>query len=88
MALIVCVPVVALAIWFITGPPGIGDVGYANSKIKIGMTKAEVRALLGTPHRQCQDEWSYWETRLGCGNILRVSFGDDQQVISSEGWGH
>jgi hypothetical protein len=74
-----------IAIVVLTTRPGIGDVEVAKSKIKNGMSKAEVRSLLGVPHRDRGDEWDYWDSRF-VGSILRVHFGDDGQVASSESW--
>jgi outer membrane protein assembly factor BamE (lipoprotein component of BamABCDE complex) len=72
----------------LTTRPGIGDVEQAQSKIKNGMSKDEVRSLLGEPHLQGSeggDEWDYWQTRF-VSSILRVYFGPDGRVASSEWW--
>lgn len=65
--------------------PGIGDVEKAQSKIKTGMTKDEVRSVLGRPHEDEGDEWIYWETRFADAKLL-VRFGDDNRVTSSAWW--
>jgi hypothetical protein len=67
-------------------PPGVGDVERANRKIKNGMSKDEVRSMLGIPHVDGGNEWRYWEDRLAS-SILRVQFGPDDRVTSSEWWG-
>jgi hypothetical protein len=90
LMLVVCAPFLAVAVWlatvFLTIRPGIGDVEVAHSQIKKGMSKDEVRSLLGTPHREESYEWDYWNSRF-VGWILRVHFGDGGQVTSSECWG-
>jgi hypothetical protein len=89
LTLVLCTPFLAVAIWLgtviITIRPGIGDVEVAQSKIKNGMSKGEVRSVLGAPHRDGEQEWDYWDTRFA-GSILRVHFGEDGQVTSSECW--
>ncbi len=71
--------------------PGIGDVERAQSKIAKGMSKEEVRSLLGRPHRQVTDktktfsQWDYWET-VFVGSVLRIEFGPDDRVTSSAWW--
>jgi hypothetical protein len=65
--------------------PGVGDVGRAQRKIKDGMSKDEVRLMLGIPHVDGGNEWDYWEHRF-VGSILRVHFGPDDRVASSEWW--
>jgi outer membrane protein assembly factor BamE (lipoprotein component of BamABCDE complex) len=72
--------------------PSIGDVEQAQTKIKPGMTKDEVRAVLGRPHRQGEygqygTEWDYWETMF-VGSVLRVYFGPDGRVRGSQWWVH
>ncbi|WP_439623810.1 outer membrane protein assembly factor BamE domain-containing protein [Gemmata sp.] len=84
LVLVLCVPIVIVAIWLATARPGIGDVDVAKSKIKNGMTKDQVRSVLGAPH-QDGGTWLYWNTRLG-DSILRVHFGDDHCVISTDCW--
>lgn len=69
----------------------IGPVEQAQTKIKVGMTKEEVRSLFGLPHQQEKDEWEYFETEtLFGGSGLRVHFGRDGLVTKSEqfegGW--
>jgi hypothetical protein len=89
LALVLCAPILAVAVWLatvvLTTRPGIGDVEVAKNKIKNGMSKNEVRSVLGDPHRDRGDEWDYWDTRFA-GSILRVHFGDSDQVTSSEWW--
>jgi hypothetical protein len=64
---------------------GIGDVERAQSKIAIGMSKDKVRSLLGHPYREEADEWDYWANAfVGC--VLRIHFGPDDCVTSSECW--
>jgi hypothetical protein len=87
----VCVAVCAV----VFGPAairsgGIGDADQAESKINCGMTKEEVRALLGGPHEVIGvsisyggvrgEEWLYYETWLGGGSLLKVHFGPDDRV--------
>lgn len=69
---------------------GIGDVELAQTKIKPGMTKDEVHSLLGRPHRkgeygQYGAEWDYYET-IFVGSVLRINFGVDDRVTSTEWW--
>ncbi|HTU23601.1 MAG TPA: outer membrane protein assembly factor BamE [Gemmataceae bacterium] len=89
LTLVLCTPFLAVAIWLaavvLTTGPGIGDVEVAQSKIKPGMSKHEVRSVLGAPHVDRGNEWDYWDTRFA-GSILRVRFGDDGQLTSSEWW--
>ena len=66
--------------------PGIGDVERAKSKIEPGMTKDEVRAVLGGPHRQETDQWTYWDSSIVLGSVLRIRFGPDDRVTSSDWW--
>ena len=90
LVLVVCVPILEvafdLATFALKSPPGIGGVELAQSKIKNGMSKDEVRSVLGAPHRDRGGEWDYWDSRLFVGSVLRVHFGDDDQVILSEWW--
>jgi hypothetical protein len=69
--------------------PGIGDVERAKKKIKPGMTKDEVRALLGRPHRRFdgpeESAWSYWDT-VFADSVLRIHFGPDGRVTNTESW--
>ncbi len=70
--------------------PGIGDVGEAQKRIKPGMTKDEVRAILGRPRHEMEygrdgSEWRYWETMM-VGSVLEIDFGPDDCVTSSEWW--
>ena len=75
-----------IATVLLTTRPGVGDVELAQSKIKNGMTKDQVRSVLGAPHREERYEWEYWNSRLFAGSRLRVHFGEDGQVTSSEWW--
>jgi hypothetical protein len=50
------------------------------------MTKDEVRAVLGGPHRQETDRWTYWDSSLVLGSVLRNYFGPDDRVTSSSWW--
>lgn len=65
---------------------GVGDAEQAQRKIRVGMSKAEVRAALGRPHRGEGNEWDYWDSALVVGCVLRVHFGDDDRVTDSEWW--
>ena len=55
LVLVVCVPILEvafdLATFALKSPPGVGGVELAQSKIKNGMSKDEVRSVLGAPHR-------------------------------------
>jgi hypothetical protein len=74
--------------------PGIGSVERAKSKIKTGMTKDEVRALLGRPHvelmaipdRDLMEEWLYYDSRWLVGSKLSIGFGCDDRVIWISTW--
>ena len=70
---------------FIPIPSGIGDTETAQAMIKIGMSKEEVRSILGPPNRDDDDQWDYWDSAFA-GSILRVHFGQDNRVTSSEWW--
>jgi hypothetical protein len=63
--------------------PGIGNPEKAKAKIEIGMSKDEVRSLLGRPHQTSEDgrgdDWAY---HCGGGVILLVYFGPDDRVTS------
>src|SRR3954465_4149577 len=70
--------------------PGIGDPEQAKTKIKNGMTRDEVRSLLGPPHgrgddRQDAIDWTYRCDFFG-GTRFRVHFGPDSRVTSTEWW--
>jgi hypothetical protein len=70
--------------------PGIGDPEEAKIKIKEGMTKEEVRALLGRPHwprdgSESGDQWTY-RCDFGGGTRFRVYFGRDGRVTHREWW--
>jgi outer membrane protein assembly factor BamE (lipoprotein component of BamABCDE complex) len=69
--------------------PGIGDPEQAKAKIRGGMTKDEVRSVLGRPHGQWDgphgSRWVYRSDAVGsC--LLSVEFGPDDRVTSSEWW--
>jgi len=83
--LIICGPYLLMGVQIALTRPGIGDVKQAQRKIKDGMSKDEVRALLGSPHREDSDEWDYWSNKfVDC--ILRIHFGPDGRVTDSECW--
>jgi outer membrane protein assembly factor BamE (lipoprotein component of BamABCDE complex) len=65
--------------------PGIGDVQHAHDQIEMGMTKGEVRSLLGHPHREEADEWDYYQT-IFVSSILRINFGPDGRVVEKQWW--
>jgi outer membrane protein assembly factor BamE (lipoprotein component of BamABCDE complex) len=70
--------------------PGIGDPEQATIKIRNGMTKDEVRSLLGPPHgrgddRQDTIDWTYRCDFFGS-TRFRVHFGPDGRVTSTEWW--
>jgi SmpA / OmlA family len=92
LTLVVCAPFFWLAfnigIVVLTTRPGIGDVKQAEIKIEVGMTKDEVRSMLGEPHLTgaCGgEEWDYWET-VFVSSVLRVYFGPNGRVTSRESW--
>jgi hypothetical protein len=89
LTLVICGPFIAMGLEManvaLTTRPGVGDVALAKSKIKNGMSTDEVRSLLGSPHREETDEWDYWEHKF-VGSVLRVRFGSDDRVTSSEWW--
>jgi outer membrane protein assembly factor BamE (lipoprotein component of BamABCDE complex) len=76
--------------------PGIGYPPEQHlDTIKGGMSKDEVRSVLGRPHMQTdggQDEWTYvpeqWTYRCDFfgGALFRVYFGPDGRVVSREWW--
>jgi hypothetical protein len=68
------------------GIGGIGDVERAKRKIKTGMTKDEVRSVVGRPHLDLGYQWEYCDNRLLPEGVLLVRFGDDNRVTSSEWW--
>lgn len=61
---------------------------YPNGRIKEGMSPAEVKAILGTPHERTQyghdEHWLYWIDPYGI-RWFGVQFGADQQVTSTYG---
>jgi hypothetical protein len=61
---------------------GVGDTDQAMLKIKEGMTRDEVRSLLGEPHEAhvFGDCWLYWEGWPSSGSLLHVHFGPDGRV--------
>jgi outer membrane protein assembly factor BamE (lipoprotein component of BamABCDE complex) len=71
----------------LTPCPGVvGDVELAKSKVKNGMSRDQVRSALGAPHREDCYEWDYSDSIFFRGFRLRVHFGDDGRVTSSECW--
>jgi outer membrane protein assembly factor BamE (lipoprotein component of BamABCDE complex) len=70
-------------------PVGIGDTRQAETKIQVGMTKDEVRSLLGEPQMigvtYGEDEWDYWEHRF-VGSVLQVFFGGDGRVTRRQSY--
>ena len=72
--------------------PGIGEPEQAKIKIKGGMTKDEVRSLLGRPHSlrdggDYEYEWTYRCDFFG-GTLFRVHFGPNDRVTYTEWWLH
>ncbi len=69
--------------------PGIGHPPEKHMEtIQVGMTKGEVRAALGRPHRtgSCGgDEWDY-RCDFFEGSTFRVYFGADGRVARREWW--
>jgi hypothetical protein len=61
---------------------------YPNNKIKKGMTRDEVEAILGTPHEQFkrdeEERWYYWLDSFGMG-YFGVHFGPDGRVEGTHG---
>jgi hypothetical protein len=61
---------------------------YPNGKIKEGMARDEVEAVLGRPHERFQSEdgegWYYWLDSFGMG-YFGVRFGPDGRVIGTHG---
>lgn len=88
-----CAPVAGMAVVagfvLVTGRPGIGDVEKASAKLEHGMTRGEVRSLLGRPHQEREDgdsaEWDYYATKF-VGSVLRVHFDADGKVTPLETW--
>ena len=82
--------IVALDLRPVDFRPGIGDPEQAKIKIKNGMTRDEVRSLLGPPHGRDDDSQGaiYWTYRCDFfgGTLFRVHFGPDDRVTSSEWW--
>lgn len=93
LACAVIVPYVPFAVVLvaaaITARPGVGDVDLAKARIHRGMTKGEVRSVLGLPHREGEyghsSEWDYWEHAF-VGSVLRIEFGPDDRVTSRYTW--
>jgi hypothetical protein len=83
-----------VALWF----PGLGhfaalgfpscidDMEQAHNKIKVGMTRDEVRSLLGPPGRQGNNEWRYYNTIFVTDCILEINFGPDGRVTERHWW--
>jgi hypothetical protein len=61
---------------------------YPNNKISEGMSKDEVKAILGTPHERFTDgeeeSWYYWTDSFGIG-YFSVYFGSDGRVDHTGG---
>ena len=61
---------------------------YPNGKIKEGMTKDEVAAILGSPHerfiRADEESWYYWLDSFGIG-YFGVRFGPEGRVTGTHG---
>jgi hypothetical protein len=61
---------------------------YPNNKIKEGMTRDEVEAILGSPHerhkRDDEESWYYWLDSFGIG-YFGVRFGPEGQVTGTHG---
>jgi hypothetical protein len=98
----VCLPVAITFVLWLVSPsifnsdlwpndlrPGIGDnAEKLRETVKEGMTKDQVRAVLGRPHRtgDCGgDEWTYRCDFFG-GSNFRVFFGSDGRVTRREWW--
>jgi SmpA / OmlA family len=74
-----------IGIAVLTTRAGVGDVEKARARIEGGMTRDEVRSLLGRPHREDDVAWDYWET-IFVGSVLRIHFGADGRVKYCESW--
>ena len=100
LILFACAAFVSLSLGFITRAlddfrfddfrPGIGEPEQAKTKIKNGMTKDEVRSILGRPHspkdgEDYEDEWTYRCDFFG-GTVFRVCFGSGDCVTYTEWW--
>jgi hypothetical protein len=92
VGLFIVVTVIACApFWDVAPGSGIAPIPFgfhASGAVKGGMTKDEVRALLGSPDSfgsMDGDQWNYRETILG-GSIFRVSFGPDGRVTGCQEW--
>jgi SmpA / OmlA family len=61
---------------------------YPNGKIREGMTRDEVTAILGSPHehykRDDEESWYYWIDSFGIG-YFGVRFGPKGRVIGTHG---
>lgn len=61
---------------------------YPNNKIKQGMTRDEVEAVLGRPHEQFKQDdgesWYYWLDSFGIG-YFGVRFDPDGRVAGTHG---
>jgi hypothetical protein len=85
---VVAIPITVLMSWGDLGP----GIGYPPEQhmitIKEGMTKDEVRSVLGEPHRigaDGGDDWTYRCDRAG-GTLFRVRFGLDERVTERFWW--
>ena len=95
LTLVACVPFMDLAIKIsrfarISKGPSIGDPEQAEIKIHVGMSKDEVRSLLGHPYwpkerSDSRNEWTYRCDAFG-GTLFRVYFGPDNRVTQREWW--
>src|SRR5947209_16578287 len=61
---------------------------YPNGKIREGMTRDEVAAILGSPHerfrRDDEESWYYWLDSFGIG-YFGVHFGSEGRVTGTHG---
>ena len=62
--------------------------GFPGDKIKEGMSRDEVRAILGPPHQRKKNHdretWTYWSDAYD-GYAVTVDFGPDGRVTNSNG---
>jgi outer membrane protein assembly factor BamE (lipoprotein component of BamABCDE complex) len=88
--LCICFVVLALDLRLDDFRPGIGyPPEQHKDKIKEGMTRYEVRSLLGSPHGRDDSESAiYWTYRCDFfgGALFRVHFGPNDRVTSTEWW--
>src|SRR5262249_25048807 len=96
VCLALCCSIGGIAIvWWPDDLRGIGDLDQAMLKVQEGMTKDEVRVLLGRPQRVefgegtgsgvFGDGWYYREQVFG-GSYLIVHFGPDDRVVQRYFW--